>query len=59
MDGVAEAGEILKQAAAWGHSAVAITDHGVVQGFTEALHALDKMNPEFLSAFQFQMELVL
>ena len=46
MDGVAEAGEILKQAAAWGHSAVAITDHGVVQGFTEALHALDKMKSD-------------
>ena len=46
MDGVAEAGEILKQAAAWGHTAVAITDHGVVQGFTEALHALDKLKSD-------------
>ncbi len=46
MDGVADAAEILKQAAAWGHSAVAITDHGVVQSFTEALHALDKMKSD-------------
>jgi len=46
MDGVSDAGDILKQAAKWGHSAIAITDHGVVQGFTEALHALDKMKSE-------------
>ena len=46
MDGVADAAEVLKQAAAWGHSAVAITDHGVVQSFTEALHALDKMKSD-------------
>ncbi len=38
LDGVSDAGSIVKQACAWGHPAVAITDHGVVQGFTEAFH---------------------
>lgn len=43
MDGVSEAGDLIKQAIKFGHKALAITDHGVVQGFTEALHALQKI----------------
>ncbi|MBR1812696.1 MAG: PolC-type DNA polymerase III [Lachnospiraceae bacterium] len=38
MDGVSEVADILKQADAWGQPALAITDHGVVQAFTEAYH---------------------
>ena len=46
LDGVADAGALVKQACGWGHPALAITDHGVVQGFTEAFHTrLD--NKEF------------
>ncbi len=38
MDGVAEAADVVKRAWNWGHRAIAITDHGVVQGFTDAYH---------------------
>ncbi len=48
MDGVSEVKDIVKRAHAWGHKAVAITDHGVVQAFPDANHfieTLDKDDP--------------
>ncbi len=43
MDGVSEASDIVKRAYGWGHKAIAITDHGVVQGFTDAYHVWEKL----------------
>jgi DNA polymerase-3 subunit alpha (Gram-positive type) len=41
MDALTETKAAIKQAAAWGHKAIAITDHGCVQSFTDALHVVE------------------
>ena len=43
MDGVSEVKDIVKRAYKWGHRAIAITDHGVVQSFTDANHVGDDL----------------
>ena len=41
MDSVVDVKKLVKRAFKWGHSAVAVTDHGVVQSFPDASHALN------------------
>ena len=43
MDGVSEAKDIVKRAYKWGHPAIAITDHGVVQSFPDANHVWEDL----------------
>jgi len=42
MDGVSDVKDIIGCAMKWGHKALAITDHGAVQAFPDANHAVPK-----------------
>ena len=42
MDAVVDCQKMVKRAQEWGHPAIAITDHGVVQSFADAEHAISK-----------------
>lgn len=42
MDGVSDVGDIINRAISWGHQAIAITDHGAVQAFPSAEHAVPR-----------------
>ena len=46
MDGVSEVRDIVKRAHDWGHKAIAITDHGVVQAFPDANHYIETLDKE-------------
>ena len=45
MDSVVDIGQAIATAKAWGHKAMAITDHGVLQAFPIAAHCISKDDP--------------
>jgi DNA polymerase-3 subunit alpha (Gram-positive type) len=48
MDALIPPDVAVKQAKAWGHPAVAITDHGTVQGYQEAMLASEKIGQKVI-----------
>ena len=51
MDGAAETKDLIRRAWKWGHPAIAITDHGAVQGFPDANKAMQGIDDEYRRAY--------
>lgn len=52
MDGLVSAEDLVRRAAAFGHPAIAVTDHGVVQAFPEAFGAAKKYGVKLIPGME-------
>ena len=55
MDGLTPIKDVISRAAKWGHPAVAITDHGVVQAFPDAYEAAKKAGVKLILGMEAYM----
>lgn len=55
MDGISSLTSLVKRAHKWGHKAIAITDHGVVQGFPEGMELADKLGVKMIYGLEAYM----
>jgi DNA polymerase-3 subunit alpha (Gram-positive type) len=55
MDGISNVSDYIERAAYWGHSAIAVTDHGNVQSFPEAQKASIKNNIKMIYGVEMYM----
>ena len=55
MDAVSDASDYIKKAVSWGHKAIAITDHGVVQAYPDAVKGSKGKDIKVIYGIEFYM----